>query len=84
MTVAFSSALPSTDYRVSVAITSIAGFAANSVCGVVPDVDGCYFIAVTAKTTTGFTLSLRSPQDGSLENASPGAITLDWIAIANQ
>lgn len=72
---AFTSDLPSADYRVTVTVTSGTGFTAL--------LGDCTYFNVTAKATSGFTIQHRSCIGGGLADVASNT-TLDWIAIASR
>jgi collagen triple helix repeat protein len=70
-----------TNYRVVLEPTSTAAFATAAKCKVtVSEALGCYYLDVTAKTSTTFEIQLRSAEGGALLNAS-AALVLDYIAL---
>lgn len=68
----FSSAMPNTNYAVTVQQTNTAGYSPTSVC--------TYF-NVLNKTTTGFQVQHKRCDDGVPVNLDVG-VSLDWIVIA--
>ncbi|HZD04616.1 MAG TPA: hypothetical protein VE173_06855 [Longimicrobiales bacterium] len=73
--VTFSSTLPSSDYRVSLNVTS-----GNGYTGLL---DTCTYFNVTSRTASGFTVEHRKCNGGGLTNVASNT-TLDWIAIQSQ
>jgi hypothetical protein len=72
--VTFSSSIGSTDYRVALQSTdNTAGVGSGT----------CQYVDVSAKTTTGFTATLRTCNTGAV-NIPTTAVTFDYIAILSK
>jgi hypothetical protein len=76
-TVLWTTALPSASFRVSVNPSVSSGNIGWS------SQSGVYF-NISSKSTTGFTITARKPDDGSAVTMdTSGGVTLDWIAISD-
>jgi hypothetical protein len=71
VTVTFSSEMPSSSYAAVVTIMN----------GSTLDLDYPVIVRISSKSTTGFTITLINPTDGSTVAAPSGGVTLNWIAL---
>ena len=78
VTASWSTALPGTNYRVSINTTdATAGYSPDDVLG-----SQCFAFDVGSKTATSFDITFRRCNNG-VATAVSLAVTLDWIAIAD-
>ena len=73
VTVTWTTALPSTNYRVALTFTNTPNFGSSS---------GWGYVMAGSKTTTQFVIGLKD-SDGTTHSAPSGGVVFDWIAIAD-
>ena len=71
---AVSAAMGSTSYAVELTIDGTPDFSSSS---------GWGYIAVVSKTTTGFTIDLRTSAGGAFTVPTGQTLSIDWVAILN-